>query len=102
MMCAEPSLPRGHTGRSTTLNLENFPFCWALVALRPASIPPLFPVPSSPLGLSLDLPLVPSGPLGVSWIPRVPSGPFGVPLDPPACPPVPLKSLGSYSSIAIV
>jgi hypothetical protein len=40
-------------------------------------------------------PAVPSGPRGVS----VPSGPFGVPPYSPACPPVPLVSLGSYSSI---
>ena len=29
------------------------------------------------------------------------SGPSGVSLDPPVCPPVPLVSLGSYSSIVI-
>jgi hypothetical protein len=40
-------------------------------------------------------PAVPSGPRGVS----VPSGPFGVPPYSPACPPVPLVSLGSYSAI---
>ena len=39
---------------------------------------------------------VPSGPRGVS----VPSGPFGVPPYSPVCPPVPLVSLGSYSSVA--
>jgi hypothetical protein len=43
-----------------------------------------------------------SGPPGVSWIPLVPSGPFGVSLDPPACPPVPLVSRGSYSSVVLV
>ena len=41
-------------------------------------------------------PAVPSGPRGVS----VPSGPFGVPPYSPACPPVPLVSLGSYSGVA--
>jgi hypothetical protein len=75
---------------------------WALLALWPAPIPPLFP-PVLLVSLSIP-PLCPSAPpaTGVSWIPRVPSGPFGVPLDPPACPPVPLVSLGSYSSIVIV
>jgi hypothetical protein len=37
-------------------------------------------------------------PFGASCIPRVPSGPSGVSLDPPVCPPVPLVSLGSYST----
>jgi hypothetical protein len=60
--------------------------CWIPVALRPAPIPPWFT----------------SGPPGASCIPRVPSGPPGVSLDPPVCPPVPLVSLGSYSSIGIV
>jgi hypothetical protein len=61
--------------------------CWIPVALRPAPIPP-FP-PSGPPG---------AGAL-VSCISRVPSGPPGVSLDPPVCPPVPLVSLVSYSSI---
>jgi hypothetical protein len=47
---------------------------------------------------SPDPPAVPSGPRGVS----VPSGPFDVPPYPPVCPPVPLVSRGSYSSIVIV
>ena len=71
-------------------------WCWILVALRPAPIPPV--VPSGPLGVSPNPPAVPSGPRGVS----VPSGLFGVPPYSPACPPVPLVSLGSYSSIVIV
>ena len=59
--------------------------CWALMALRPAPIPPCFP----------------SGPPGASCIPRVPSGPSGVSLNPLVCPPVPLVSLGSYSSMVM-
>jgi hypothetical protein len=55
-------------------------------------------VPPGPLGVSPDPPAVPSGPRGVS----VPSGLFGVPPHSPTCPPVPLVSLGSYSSIIIV
>ena len=55
-------------------------------------------VPSGPLGVSPDPPAVPSGPRGVS----VPSGPFGVPSYLPACPPVPLVSLGSHSSVVMV
>jgi hypothetical protein len=43
----------------------------------------------------------PSGPPGASWIPLVPSGPLGVSLDPPAFPPVPLVSHGPYSSAVI-
>jgi hypothetical protein len=42
-----------------------------------------FPPVLGPLGVSPDPSAVPSGPAGVSWIPRVPSGPSGVPLDPP-------------------
>ena len=39
---------------------------------------------------------------GVSWIPPLfPPGPSGVSLDPPACPPVSLVSLGSYSRTVI-
>jgi hypothetical protein len=49
-----------------------------------------------------DPPVFSSGPHGASCAPRVPSGPSGVSLDPPVCPPVPLVSLGSYSSIVIV
>jgi hypothetical protein len=41
------------------------------------------------------VPSVSCGPRGVS----VPSGPYGAPPYSPACPPVPLVSLGSYSSI---
>jgi hypothetical protein len=41
-------------------------------------------------------------PCGLLRSPRVPSGPSGVSLDPPVCPPVPVVSLGSYSSIGIV
>jgi hypothetical protein len=59
--------------------------CWIPVALRPAPIPPCFT----------------SGPPGASCIARVPSGPSGVSLDPPVCPPVPLVSLGFYSSIVV-
>ena len=52
--------------------------------------------------------LWPYGPLRSPRVPcftsgtPVPSGPSGVSLDPPVRPPVPLVSLGSYSSIAIV
>jgi hypothetical protein len=60
------------------------------------SDPPV--VPFGPLGVSPDPPTAPSGPRGVS----VTSGPFGVPPCSPACPPVPLVSLGSYNSVAIV
>jgi hypothetical protein len=62
------------------------PKWWVPVALRPALIPPCFP----------------PGPPGASCILRVPSGPSGVSLDPPVCPPVPLVSLGSYSSVVMV
>jgi hypothetical protein len=75
--------------------------CWVLVALQPAPIsdPPVVPPVLLVFGISSDPPAVPSGPLGVFWIPRVPSGPSGVPPGPPACPPVPLPlvSRGSYS-----
>jgi hypothetical protein len=64
--------------------------------LAARSDPPV--VPSSPLGVSPDPSAVPSGPRGVS----VPSGLFGVPPYSPACAPVPLVSLGSYSSTVIV
>jgi hypothetical protein len=62
--------------------------------LAARSDPPV--VPSGPLGVSPDPPpAVPSGPRGDS----VPSGPLGVPPYFPVCPPVPLVSLGSYSSM---
>jgi hypothetical protein len=66
--------------------------------LDPCGFTPV--VPSGPLGVSPDPPAVPLGPRGVS----VPSGPFGVPPCPcsPACPPVPLVSLGSYNGALTV
>jgi hypothetical protein len=74
--------------------------CWVPLALVGArSEPPV--VPSGPLGLSPGFPDVPSGPAGVSCIPRALRSLRG-PILPPACPPVPLGSLGPYSSIAIV
>jgi hypothetical protein len=44
-----------------------------------------------------------SDPPGASCNPLLPSGfgSSGVSLDPPACPPVPLVSLGSYSSMML-
>jgi hypothetical protein len=73
---------------------------WILVALRPAPIPPLHP--PGPPGASC-IPRVPSGPTLVSLgSPLVTSGPSGVSLDPPACPPVPLVSLGPCSSTGMV
>ena len=63
--------------------------CWVPVASQPAPITPLFP---PVLLASLPIPVVPSGPSGVSWTPLVPSpsGPSGVSLYSPVCPPVPL------------
>jgi hypothetical protein len=77
----------------------------ALCAAMPCSLDPRtwpcgpFRSPCCSLRSSWCLPrspAVPSGPRGVS----VPSGPFGVPPYFPACPPVPLVSLGSCSSTA--
>jgi hypothetical protein len=82
----DSTLERGDSELLKILPTTNKVLCWVPVALRPAPIPPCLP----------------SGPPGASCIPRVPSGPSDVSLDPPVCPPVPLVSLGSYSSIVIV
>ena len=79
-------------------NILHLQYCWVLPGLD--NVPFLGVLdPFGPAARS-DPPCFTSGPPGASCIP-LPSGPSGVSLDPPVCPPVPLVSLGSYSSIVI-